>query len=61
MGEKQGDDSSQKLMDEIQQEGEDSASQKLVSLTGIRISPVPSPAEMEGYERLSPGTTKKLF
>ncbi|MDR1316991.1 MAG: DUF2335 domain-containing protein [Spirochaetales bacterium] len=33
----------------------------LVSVTGIRIGPLPSPAEMEKYEQLYPGATKMLF
>jgi uncharacterized membrane protein len=34
---------------------------RLVSLMGIRVGPLPPPAEMEKYERLHPGVTKLLL
>jgi uncharacterized membrane protein len=34
---------------------------QVVSFTGIRIGPLPPPAEMEKYEQLYPGATKMLL
>jgi uncharacterized membrane protein len=46
---------------EVVQEDEAFRKKELVNFAGIRIGPLPPPAEMQEYERLYPGSAQMIF